>query len=283
MGGAKLTMDLHPRYREPAVIDVSALITDPTVALIRQRARLCTMLSELSADEWATPSRCAGWSVQDVAEHLVSVNRYWLFSIGAGLQGEPTRLLESFDPVAVPAAIVEGARGAAPSATLEKLAASNDDLRDLLRSVSGDDWAKPAEAPPGHIALGAVCAHALWDAWIHERDVLLPLGGRQPVEPDEVATSLVYVTALAPAIYLNAGKNVSGTLTMRARRPDLDFTVEVDGQARARPAAQEDAGALVEGDAVDLVEMISARAPLPDLPSGSLWLVDGLHHAFDAG
>jgi uncharacterized protein (TIGR03083 family) len=275
------TLQFTPRYDEPAVIDVTAVVEDPSALVIDQRDRLAGTLGELSPAEWSVPSRCAGWSVQDVAEHLAGVNQFWLLSIGAGLRGEATRFLESFDPVTVPAAMVEQARGAPPSATLEKLTASNALLAACLRSLSESDWARPAEAPPGHIAIRALCAHALWDSWIHERDVLLPLGRHQPVEHDEVATALAYAAALGPAFYLNAGQAHSGSLAVEARHPEFAFTVDVSDQVRLRPDADTDATAIIDGDAVELLERFSCRLPHPLVDEDHLWLVDGLHRAFD--
>lgn len=55
--------------------------------------------------------------------------------------------------------------------------ASAQSPNDLLGSLEAVDWEALAEAPPGHITVSAVTHHALWDSWIHERDVLLPLGG----------------------------------------------------------------------------------------------------------
>jgi uncharacterized protein (TIGR03083 family) len=274
-------VQLTPRYVGPAVIDVTSVVSDPSAAVVRQRDRLADALGELSSEQWAAPSRCAGWFVQDVAEHLVSVNRFWIVSVGAGLRGEPTQLLADFDPVAVPAALVESARGASPATTLERLRASNAELASLLQGAADSDWAKPAEAPPGHIALGAVCAHALWDAWVHERDVLLPLGRHQQLQADEVAASLAYAAALAPALYVNARDPNTGSLAVRARHPELAFTVAVAGQVTVHPGADADADAVVDGDAVGLVEALSGRAPLPPVDDQHRWLVDGLHRAFD--
>jgi uncharacterized protein (TIGR03083 family) len=39
-------------------------------AIDAQRERLATLLDGLTAEEWARPSLCAGWSVRDVAAHL---------------------------------------------------------------------------------------------------------------------------------------------------------------------------------------------------------------------
>jgi hypothetical protein len=182
--------------------------------------------------------------------------------------------------VTVPAAMVERARGASPVATLERLATSNAELAACLRSLSEDDWARPAEAPPGHIAIRAVCAHALWDAWIHERDVLVPVGHHHQIEPDEVATSLAYVSALGPALYLNAGEVLSGSLAVEARHPDLAFTVEVGDQVTLRLGARADATAVIDGDAVQLLESLSRRLPHPLVADDHRWLVDGLNRAF---
>ena len=105
----------------------------------------------------------------DVVEHLAGVNRFWSLSIRAGLGGEPTRLLASFDPVRVPAAMVEAARGASACATLESFQATNAELAAVVASLTHADWDKPAEAPPGHVAIRAVALHALWDAWVQAR------------------------------------------------------------------------------------------------------------------
>lgn len=269
-----------PRYEGPAVIDVAALISNPSEPVIRQRNRLTDVLSQLSSKEWSSPSRCEGWSVQDVAEHLVSVNQFFLLSISSALRGEPTRILASFNPVRDPAAIVQSARGAAPGSTLEKLAASNSEFAALLWSLRESDWEKLAEAPPGHIAVSGVCAHALWDAWIHERDVLLPLGRDPQAEPDEVTIALAYVAAIGPAIYLNAGQARSGSLVVRASHPDLVFTVAVGDQVKVHSGVQTPCTALVEGDAVDLVEGFSCRGPYPQVTADHRWLVDGLHRVF---
>src|SRR5215207_9148057 len=37
----------------------------------RERAALLDLLGQLSNDEWAAPTACAGWSVKDVALHLL--------------------------------------------------------------------------------------------------------------------------------------------------------------------------------------------------------------------
>ena len=68
-------MRITPRYDGAAVINVDAVVRSPSMALVRQRARLAESVRGLTAGEWDTPSRCAGWTVQDVVEHPAGVNR----------------------------------------------------------------------------------------------------------------------------------------------------------------------------------------------------------------
>ena len=85
-------MLLTPRYDEPFFLQLDLPLGDPALLLVRQRRRLAALLGELDDEQWAAPSRCAEWSVQDVVAHLVSVNQFWAFSIGAALGGEPKSL-----------------------------------------------------------------------------------------------------------------------------------------------------------------------------------------------
>jgi uncharacterized protein (TIGR03083 family) len=274
-------VQFSPRYEGPPVIDIDAAVGDPYPAFVRQRERLAQTLSGLSAGEWSTSSRCDGWTVQDVVEHLAGVNGFWALSLASGLRDRPTRLLASFDPVSVPAAMVDAARGAPTADTLDRFVATNDALIDILGSLTDADWSRPAEAPPGHLAVRAVVAHALWDSWIHERDVLVPLARHQVIEPDEVSTSLVYVAALGPAIGCNSGSTRTGTLAVIAHHPEIRFTVHLGTEVIVRTGTTGATTATIEGDAVGLLEGMTYRAPLPPLAGEHRWLLGGLGDVFD--
>ena len=76
------------------------------------------------------------------------------------------------------------------------------------------DWSIIGEAPPGHVPLRAVALHALWDSWIHERDILLPLGIGAVEEADEIASCLGYVAALSPAFAISQGSTRLGSIVV---------------------------------------------------------------------
>ncbi len=276
-------MRITPRYDGPAVINVDAVVRSPAAALLRQRARLAASLGGLTAGEWDTPSRCGGWTVQDVAEHLAGVNRFWSLSIRAGLRGEPTRLLASFDPVRVPAAMVAAARGASAPATLDRFQATTAELAAVVASLADADWDKPAEAPAGHVAIRAVALHALWESWVHERDILLPLSRPHAVEPDEVLLSLAWAAALGPGLRAAAGSASAGSLGVIGHDPEIELTVQAGQVVTVHPGVPDNADATIEADAVQLVEALSLRAPRPVIAEKYRWLLAGLDEAFDAG
>lgn len=277
-------MQLTPRYGAQPVITLDgppAAIAGP---LIRQRRRLATALASFTDEQWSHPSRCAGWSNRDVIVHLDSTNTFWSMSIAAGVHGEPTRFLATFDPVASPAQLVAGSGDVSTGEVLARFVASTDALVGLCSSLDHAGWSAAAEAPPGHVSVSAVAHHALWDSWVHERDVLVPLGLAPEPEADEVAACLRYVAALGPALALNRGAAGSGVLAIDATGPDVVVVVNIGDQVvvRAGAAGAPTAELRLAGDAVELLEALSVRRPLTQLiPAESAWMLRGLSDTFD--
>jgi uncharacterized protein (TIGR03083 family) len=275
-------MQIDPRYEGPAIVTVEG-DGSCAAAFVRQRQRLAATLESLSDDEWAAPSRCEDWTVQDVATHLVTVNGFWRYSIASGLAGKPTRLLVDFDPKATPAALVEAAGTVPPAETLAQLVESSDGLCDLVAGLDDAGWATVAEAPAGLIPVRLLALHALWDCWVHERDIVLPLGRPAVEEPDEVMASLRCVAGLGPAFVLALGRATPATLVLETTDPVGRVVVEVGEGVAIHDRPVEDATVALRGRAVDLVEALSARAPLAaDVPAENRWLVASLAEVFES-
>src|SRR5207247_4741651 len=120
-------------------------------------------------------------------------------------------------------------RSATPAETFDRFAESNASLCATFDGLDGDAWATIAEAPCGHVPLNIVAHHALWDALIHERDVVLPLGMTPIEEPDEIVSSLRYCAALGPVIAATHGSRRRGTLALIVADPDITIVVEAGG------------------------------------------------------
>jgi len=273
-------MEIAPRYDGPPVIDVEA---DPRAPFLRQHRRLRALFEGLTDDDWRTPSRCEGWTARDVASHLATVDGFWLASIDAGRKGEPSRFLVGFDPKATPAMLVDAGRAKAPAETLADVVVAGEALCAAVEDMTDDDLDTIAEAPPGHVPIRALLHHALWDSWVHERDVCLPLGRIPDVEPDEVLACLSYVAGLSPAFAVMAGTGKQDALVLDVTEPRATLVVDTDAEkVRVRHGAAPAGALLLAGTGVDLVERLSLRTEAlgDDIPSDRRWLLGGLAEAF---
>ena len=274
-------MLLTPRYDDPTFFRFELPVEDLRGLVTGQRERLADLLAELDEAQWSARSRCDAWSVRDVVAHLVTTNGFWGFAIGAALSGEPSRLLTGFDPVATPAELVEANRSQTSAEVLDQFVEGNRALDATLAGLGDGDWETLGEAPHGHVPIRALALHALWDSWIHERDIALPLGLHPHEDADEVAACLRYVAALGPSFVVAAGSERSGAIGVDASDPDVRFVVDVGESVVLRDGDAPEDALVLTGGAVELTEGLSMRGPLPcEIPDEHRWLL-GLAGAFD--
>jgi uncharacterized protein (TIGR03083 family) len=257
-------MLVSPRYEAPPIISIAGAPADQLVPLVRQRKRFEEMLVSLDTDDWASESRCAGWTVQDVTAHLVGVNSFWLGSIQAGLDGSPTRLLAGFDPATTPASMVAQMRNLSHDGLLDRFVTSNEGLLKVVSALDDLGWTAHAESPAGHVPIRLVAHHALWDCWIHERDIALPLRLTPPTEADEVRSCLRYVSAFSAALAISSGSRTANLLAVEAHSPTSSFVLEPGRSAAVRDEVPFSGTPCLRGDSVALLEALSIRAPFPE-------------------
>jgi uncharacterized protein (TIGR03083 family) len=276
-------MLVSPRYDGPPIISITGRPGDQLAPVLRQRRRLEAMLVDLHDADWSSASRCDDWTVQDVVAHMVGVNTFWNASVRAGLGGTPTRLLVGFDPATTPALMVDAMRDLAPREILDQFVTSNDTFLGVLAQLDDTGWTTLAESPAGHVPIRMVAHHALWDCWIHERDIALPLGLNPPLEPDEVGSCLRYAAALSPALAIGTGHLIGGRFAVEATGPSLSCLLDVGESVTVRDGRAPPEVPCLRGEAVPLVEALSIRTSMPSsAPPEWLRLLDGLAAAFTA-
>jgi uncharacterized protein (TIGR03083 family) len=273
---------LSPRYDGPAVLTIDGPADDAAAAIGRQRRRMESLLAGLDDDQWRSASRCDEWSIQDVVAHLVGVNAFWQASVLAGLAGTPTRVLAAFDPAAHPPMMVEPMRSLTCTEVLDQFVASNDGFLGALAGLNEQQWSMPAESPIGHVPIRLLAHHALWDSWVHERDITLPLGLPPSEDVDELGLCLRYAAAVGPALAITDTSTFSGELAVVASEPDVCFILEVGESVAVRDDAPQAHAPSLRGASVELIEALSTRAPLPaDVPNEWRELARSLATVFD--
>jgi uncharacterized protein (TIGR03083 family) len=276
-------MRIRPRYGPDPLIAYEGDPAAVAAPAVRQRLRLAQTLAGFGAAEWDAPSRCAGWTNRDVVVHLASTNRFWVHSISQARRGAPTEMLAAFDPVATPAGLVAAAGNPPAAQALDAYVRSTHALADLLGSLAGGEWTVLGESPLGHVSISAIVHHALWDAWVHERDIALGLGLAPAVEADELDAALRCVAALGPAfgILLHDLADQQLAATVTTKDPTMGFTIKVDRAVRVTAGIDPAAPVAVHGSAIDVLDGLSLRAPL-DLQPAWRWLTAGLERSFEA-
>jgi uncharacterized protein (TIGR03083 family) len=275
-------MLLTPRYDGPPIMTMDGAPGCVGEALIRQRRRLADELATLSDEQWQHPSRCEGWTGQDVVSHLIGTNGFWHASVVAGLAGSPTRVLAGFDPATTPPLMVEPMRSLTPREVLDQLTETNEALLSAIEALDATSWSTTAESPPGHVPIDLLAHHALWDSWVHERDVLLPLGITPPEEADEVVACLRYAAALGPSLLATTETGGGGVFAIEATDPVVHIVVEVGTTVAVRDEPAPTGAPTLTGQSVDLVEALSIRAPIhASVPAGWQALFGRLALVFD--
>lgn len=275
-------MQLRPVYGDRPLVVVDLPPIGPVHPVVAQRRRFQAALADLDDAAWRHASRCEGWTVQDVVTHLTSTNQFWAFSINAGLAGEPTRFLATFDPVTSPADLVNGAGDLTPAETMAAFVDANEALLAVVEGLDDAGLATLAEAPPGHLPIRHVADHALWDAWVHERDVFLPLGHTPAQENGEVRCCLRYASMLGLGFGLMFDRPLVGSVVIEATDPDERFVAGVEGdQVRLHAGPAPAGGRRLAGPAVELVEQLSLRDTGRPTSPEVVWLLEGLSEVFD--
>ena len=197
-------------------VDVDPLVT--LAAYAQHRRRFAAEVASLDEDALAAQSRCSLWSVADVLRHCRDVDE-WMQALWTG--GRPP--FTSFDPIMTPHEFVLAGRAISDIEARDRYVASCETMALDVADSGPERWGLTSVSPVGFVPWWLSALHVFFDSWIHERDVLLPLGITPPVEEAEALPVLVYSFAIVgtlikePMDVVVAGVRVAtGEATSRA-------------------------------------------------------------------
>jgi uncharacterized protein (TIGR03083 family) len=263
--------------------DVTA--SDAVTANRAQRARLLTTLQELTAEQWQAPSRCAGWTVQDVVRHLGHMNELVLGAIAAGRADEHYTVFRNFDPKSTPSRLIADAGPEPVAETLSGFAASTTRTVTAIDDLANIHADLLIATPAGRQPWPRAVLHGLFDSALHERDILVALSLPIPHDSDAAAgTDAVELAAVASYQVLLTGRilcmvgiqtelclNLVGGPSLRLLVAGASVDVHTDRRRSAD--APSNAGPDGEcmnctGPATAVLDAMAGRANLSDVLTG---------------
>jgi uncharacterized protein (TIGR03083 family) len=144
---------------------------------------LSELVRPLTADALATPTRCDGWTVGDVAAH-----------VAGGMADIVAGNFEGLGTPEVTQRQVDERKGRTGAELADELDAVNDGSKLLLAAFDDDAWTAPA--PAGLATTVGDGVESLWyDAYVHADDIRAALG-QAPVPSDAVRASVSHIATI---------------------------------------------------------------------------------------
>jgi uncharacterized protein (TIGR03083 family) len=229
-------------------------------AFARHRRRFADAVASLDDEALAHPTRCSEWSVADVLRHCCDVDEWFR----AGATGDPTPFRDpSFDAITTPHELVVAQRARDSDADArDRFVASSYAVASEAETSGSDRWGGQAASPIERlfenvgVSIGPVpwwiaTEHHFLDSFVHERDILIPLGTEPPQNADETVPVLAHILALCGvAVFGPIDATVAGVRVLGADRPVVSRPVE--------PLA----------DVAPVIDALTGRANLQDVVDG---------------
>ena len=277
---------LRQYYGTRAPMTVSGGPDDVVVPWRRHRERFSAELAGLDESEWYVESRCDGWDMRQVVNHLSTADAFWMASLLGATTATPTTFLDDFDPDSTPGEVIASIADDDPETVLTRFEEATVAFIGTVDMLEAEHWSETAESPVGHVTARLALGHALWDSWLHERDILIPLGRKPELHADEVLVATWYSLAIGglqgglvddwgPA---DTGPEAPVEASLRfGDLPEVTLEIRVTDRAEVSIIAADAPGAGAAGSAVALVEAFTGREPIGDI---EIEIDDGLRAHF---
>jgi uncharacterized protein (TIGR03083 family) len=226
-------------------------------AFLAQHERVVSTARTLAGDEWQEPSRCTAWTAHQLLIHMLGATA----ACRSTLTGEREVFAGGFDPNSGPASFVDLRRGEPVVRTIDDLEAETAATADAIAGLRGTSPAPTRTAVWGaQVDWRLFLAHMFWDGWMHERDLLLPLG--RPVSTSEPEAQLAAAYGLHSAGIMNGltGNPIDVTLQLAGTGAGT-YSVTADGADVRVTVAAPATGAAPMGDVLIVSDAIAGRPP----------------------
>jgi len=230
-------------------------------ALARLRTRLLQSIDALPLGEAEHATRCDEWRAVDLVNHLADTTHWATEVIAAAAEHRASVIFEGFHVRATPKQLTDAAPRDLDAARARLHQAMEANLHQVAEVVGLQE--RPTMTPVGPQPFPVAALHVLWDTWLHERDLLLPLGVQVPEHEDETRLAAVYTLRLIGFALAMMGRELSVALRLHGATECLLRLDATRGRTSVRVVETVD-GATPElsGDAATVVDALTGRGDL---------------------
>jgi hypothetical protein len=204
-------MDAIARHWSVSIGDGLSLDADELGGLLGgHHQRLVDTWQGFAPVQWESQSRNKEWSVHHTVRHVADA----MERAATAVSGEPALGEDDFDPRSTPDAWLTTSDGESPVDTIERFTAASTAFRAGIgdRLAAGDNAHDRTVYGSAHWTVNV--AHVLWDSWLHERDVLLPLGLPAPSTEEEERLVGLYGLLMALVPSMTFEQSISATVQL---------------------------------------------------------------------
>jgi uncharacterized protein (TIGR03083 family) len=152
-----------------------APVDDVRPLLVEDRVELLDLLTAISADDWLRPTAAPGWTVKDIALHLLDDDLGWL---SRGRDADLTSLLDMSDYEAFVASLaaknqrwVDGAQGLSRRVVVDLLRWTGEQMDAYYAIIDLLDEGRVSWASDGSVPQWFDIAQDLTERWVHQLQI----------------------------------------------------------------------------------------------------------------
>ncbi len=232
----------------------------------------------LTDDQWALPTGCPGWSVQDQVAHMIGTERMLLGDQPPEVAVDVKTLPHVKNDIgAFNEAWIEGYRPRPGAEVLDEFRAVTGRRLDQLRAMIAEDWDREGFTPEGPGPYRKFMAIRVFDCWIHEQDIR-----------DAVHRCVDAVGPVADLAMAKLGEGMPYVVGKKAGAPQgssvvfdvagpagFELSVGVEGRARILDESPDDATTRLRMDDATFVGLASGRLDPDQVLAEGRVLFDG--------